>query len=153
MYLLIDAQNTPGSVIDYCFNLAEQLDINLKVVRDREKNLYKLLSEDYEEEIERIQGIETLESLITELNPSDILITNDLDLASQALAKVTAVINSDGLVYTPESIKLLSVQKYLNKNQNLTSPVILLQSKRDPKLDNQFKKTLLNYLRYIKNPS
>lgn len=149
MQLLIDGQNCPGIIIDYCLNVSDQLGINASVIRSRDKDLYKLTSDDYDKELKHNTSYEVLRPTIENMQPGDIVVTGDLDLASYALPRVTAVIDPDGLVYTPERLKQLTVQKYLDKIEGNKNIKIVPITHRDPDLNEQFKQTLIQYLNYI----
>lgn len=146
MQLLIDGQYTPGAVKDLCEYIANELNIEYKVLRPREKDLYKLESLDYEEEVAKINSYNSVKPLLDEMFPGDILITDDIDLANQAILKVTAIISSDGLVFTPERISLLTAENFLARLQGRIDTIAKpLKHRNQEDLEN-FKKTLIEYL-------
>lgn len=149
MQLLVDGQNCPRIILDFCKSLSEKIKIKVNVIRKRDKNLYLLKSNEYEKELREKKSFETLAPLLEQMEPSDILVTNDIDLATHSIHRVTAVIDPDGLVFTPERLNLLTVQEYLARLQGRSDMKAIPISHRSQELNEQFRQTLSQYLNVI----
>lgn len=146
MKLLVDGQYTPGAVIQICRTAAGLAGLDFKLIRSRQKDLYQQQSEDYEEEVRRSNSLETIQPLLDMMQPGDLLITNDDELASQAIHRVTAVINPDGEVYTPEGINLTTIDEYIARIYGRHEGHPKQLKTRDPELDEKFKETLYQFI-------
>ena len=148
MRLLIDEQSVPGAIIDYSNWLAEQFNLESKIIRKREKDLYKLTSTDFNKELKKLTSYNSLKDILEIMDSNDILISDDLELVSHSIPRLASVIGSDGLVYSPERLERLTIQEHLNKIQG-KSNVRKLIKKRDKELDEQFKQTLYEFLENV----
>ncbi len=148
MRLLIDEQSIPGSVLDYSKWLAKKFHLESKVIRKREEDLYKLTSEDFDDELKKLTSYSYLKDILDNMDSTDILITDDLELVSYALPRLASIVGSDGLVYSAERLERLNIQEHLNRIQGKHNVKKLLKS-RDKNLDEQFKQTLYEFLENV----
>ena len=148
MRLIIDGYSVPGVIVNFSHSLAKQFNIDSKSIRERESDLYKITSGDFDKEIKKLTSFSYLKEILDQMNSNDILITDDLELAKHALPRIATIIGSDGLVYTQERLDILSIQEHINKLQGKSTAKKLLKN-RDESLDEQFKQTLYEYLNNI----
>lgn len=146
MRLLIDEQNLPGKIVEFCKAVSEQANIPSKVIRTREKDIYKINSRDFDEEIREVYGFETFKEILDDLKPDDILITNDIELATQALPKVTTIIDSDGQIINLERLNLLTIKEYLARSQGRMDTLAKPLRHYDDSVSEEFGRTLFHFL-------
>ncbi len=146
MRLIIDAYSVPGRIVELCEQAGESLQIESLILRERENDLYKLASEDFDTELERNRD---LTALTEELWPQDILITQDLDLALLALPLTTAVLDASGKVYTEKALNLEKIDDELARLQGVYSERVRKIAKRDEAEDDAFVTTLITFLENI----
>lgn len=146
MKLLLDATNSPNSVVESAQNIAEQAGVDCEIIRNREPEFYKLNSRDFDEELRQAQSLETLRPLLENMEPGDILVTGDDNLAELAVHRVTVVLHPDGKVYTPETMDMLKIAKHINRLRGYGDKNPTPITHRNEKDDKAFVDLLIQYL-------
>ena len=102
MQIWVDADACPGTVKDILFRAAERRQIVVTLVANR---MLKTPRSPWVKAIQVPQGFDVADQRIAELaQPGDLVITADIPLAAQALAKQAMVIDPRGEAYTPDKI-------------------------------------------------
>lgn len=146
MELLIDGFYCPGIIVDICMDAAKKADLNCRFIRKRDQNLYQQKSSDFDEEVRRNSSYEVLQPILESMEPGDILVTSDDDLATQAIHRVTAVIHPDGYIYTSEGINLTTIEEYIARIQGRQDTQARPLGSRDPELNEKFARLLYQYI-------
>ena len=114
MQIWVDADACPGAVKEILFRAAERLQISLTLVANR---MLKTPRSPWIKAIQVPQGFDVADKRIAELaQPGDLVITADIPLAAQALAKGARVIDPRGDAYTAEDIEeRLSIRRFMEE--------------------------------------
>ena len=114
MQIWVDADACPGTVKDILFRAAERRQIVVTLVANR---MLKTPRSPWVKAIQVPQGFDVADQRIAELaQPGDLVITADIPLAAQALAKQAMVIDPRGEAYTPDNIEeRLSVRRFMEE--------------------------------------
>lgn len=146
MKILVDGHYTPGIVSEICKNAAQKAGLQFEIIRSREKDLYQKQSKDYEEEVRNSNRYQVFQPMLEIMQPGDLLVTSDNELAAQAINRVTAVIHPDGYLYTTEGINLTTIDEYLariyGRHEGQAHPL----KSRDPELNELFKQVLYQFI-------
>ncbi len=146
MKLIIDSLKIPGKLVDLSRGIANSFGIEAKLVRERDKDLYRLASDDFDFEQRQQRSYEALKPILDDMEPGDILITDDVDLASEAFPKLTAIIGSDGQVFTKERIERLEIKKHLDRIKGVEAHAKSIFRSDNTVNEEEIKKTLYQYL-------
>jgi hypothetical protein len=114
MQIWVDADACPGAVKEILFRAAERRQIMVTLVANR---MLKTPRSVWIKAIQVPQGFDVADNRIAELTqPGDLVITADIPLAAQALARGSRVIDPRGDVYTPDNIEeRLSLRKFMEE--------------------------------------
>ena len=110
MTLWIDADGCP--VVDRAFAAAKKRDMRVALVCDSAH----IFERDGVEVLTVSTGPDSADfALVNRIRPGDVAVTQDYGLAAMCLARGAAVLNQDGLRYTPENIDALLLSRYTAK--------------------------------------
>lgn len=144
MNIYIDRITCPNSIVKIC----EESGIPIRFLRDREPDLYKQSSEDFEREIELEK--EKTQEKIGELTLSDFVVTKDLDLARDCVPRAFAVLHPNGFVFNPKSLMRMSYEEFIKKEnlaaENQTAEKL---KKRNTEYDEKFREVFESFLKNI----
>jgi uncharacterized protein YaiI (UPF0178 family) len=114
MQIWVDADACPGVVKDILFRAADRRQIMVTLVANR---MLKTPPSPWVKAIQVPQGFDVADNRIAELaQPGDLVITADIPLAAQALARDARVIDPRGDTYTQDNIEeRLSVRKFMEE--------------------------------------
>lgn len=103
MQIWVDADACPGVIKDMLFRLAERTRINVTLVANRH---LRVPPSRFIKSIVVPAGFDVADKEIVKLTqPHDLVITADIPLAAEAIAKGGAVLNPRGEMYTADNIQ------------------------------------------------
>lgn len=144
MNILVDNLTCPKSIEEIC----QTTGLPVRFIRDREPDLYKLRSEDYDVEVEK-QKKKTDEA-IESSTIHDIVITQDLELARALIDRVFSVIHPNGFVYNRKSIMLLSYEAFIEEQNRAAGERSVEKLKnRETDFDIAFQELLNGFVREV----
>lgn len=108
--IVVDADATPD--LEYIIEIAYRYNIDIILVSDNSHDF----NYEYAKNISLSTGSQNADMyIINNLNKDDILITQDIPLASLALNVTKKVMNTKGLIYSDDNIDELLLIRHLNK--------------------------------------
>jgi len=103
MHIWVDADACPGVIKDMLFRLAERTQINVTLVANK---LLRVPPSRFIKSVVVPAGFDVADKEIVRLTqPGDLIITADIPLAAEAIAKGGAVLNPRGEMYTTDNIQ------------------------------------------------
>lgn len=131
--VLIDGDGCP--VVDLTIEFTKKHEIECIVVCDNAHSIYK-------------EGVQTIVvsvgndsvdyAIVNNLQPADIVITQDYGLAALCLAKQATVISQDGLIFSNDNIEQLLFQRYNSQKLRKSGQRIKGPKKRNKQNDVSF---------------
>jgi uncharacterized protein YaiI (UPF0178 family) len=114
MHIWVDADACPAVIKDILYRAAERSKIPMTLVAN--KLLHKPPSP-YIRALQVARGIDVADShIVLELQPGDLVITADIPLASDVIAKGGHALNPRGEFYSPENIQeRLALRNFLDE--------------------------------------
>lgn len=114
MHIWVDADACPAVIKDILFRAAERRKIGLTLVANK---LLRVPRSPYIRALQVPHGIDVADShIVRELAPGDLVITADIPLAADVLAKGGQALNPRGELYTPENIQeRLALRNFLDE--------------------------------------
>ena len=114
MHIWVDADSCPAVIRDILFRAAERSKTPLTLVANKH---LRTPPSPYIRALQVPRGIDVADShIVCELAPGDLVITADIPLASDVLAKGGHALNPRGESYTPENIQeRLALRNYLDE--------------------------------------
>lgn len=147
MKIYIDADACPKPVKDVLFNLARKVSFNIVFVTNQFLSLpalpnLKLLQVPH--------GFDVADDEIVKLVESgDLIISNDIPLASQVIAKNAEALTSSGKLYTAQNIQQILAMRdlmaHLRDNQQITSHSKPFSTQDKANFANALNKWLINH--------
>jgi len=103
MHIWVDADACPAVIKDILYRVAERTRIPSTFVANR---ALRTPRSPYIRAVQVAQGFDVADGhIVRELSPGDLVVTADIPLAADALAKGAQVINPRGELYSPENIQ------------------------------------------------
>ena len=103
MHIWVDADACPAVIKDILYRAAERTKIRATLVANR---LLRVPHSPYIRALQVPRGIDVADShIVRELAPGDLVVTADIPLASDVIAKGGHALNPRGEFYTPENIQ------------------------------------------------
>ena len=114
MHIWVDADACPAVIKDILYRAAERLKIQITLVANKPLRTPPSL---YVKALQVPRGIDVADShIVKELAPGDLVITADIPLASDVIAKGGIALNPRGELYSPENIQeRLALRNYLDE--------------------------------------
>src|SRR5437868_7836656 len=114
MHIWVDADACPAVIKDILYRAAERTKIPLTLVANK---LLRTPPSAYIRALQVPHGIDVADShIVRELKPGDLVVTADIPLASDVIAKGGHALNPRGEFYTPENIQeRLALRNYLDE--------------------------------------
>jgi uncharacterized protein len=112
MHIWVDADACPAVIKDILYRAAERTKIPLTLVANK---LLRTPASPYIRALQVPRGIDVADShIVRELSPGDLVITADIPLASDVIAKGAHALNPRGEFYSTENIQeRLALRNYL----------------------------------------
>ena len=114
MNIWVDADACPAVIKDILYRAAERAQVMTTLVANRFLNVPR---SPYLRAVQVPRGIDVADSrIVQELQPGDLVITADIPLASDVIAKGGHALNPRGEFYTPDSIgERLALRNHLDQ--------------------------------------
>jgi uncharacterized protein YaiI (UPF0178 family) len=114
MRIWVDADACPAVIKDILYRAAERLKLPLTLVANK---YLRTPPSPYIRAVQVARGIDVADShIVKELAPGDLVITADIPLAADVIAKGGHALNPRGEFYTPENIEeRLALRNYLEE--------------------------------------
>jgi uncharacterized protein YaiI (UPF0178 family) len=114
MNIWVDADACPAVIKDILYRAAERLKIAMTLVANKP---LRTPPSQYIKTLQVPRGIDVADShIVKELAPGDLVITADIPLASDVIAKGARALNPRGELYSPENIQeRLALRNYLDE--------------------------------------
>jgi uncharacterized protein YaiI (UPF0178 family) len=114
MRIWVDADACPAVIKDILYRAAERLKIEMTLVANK---ALRTPPSPYIKALQVPRGIDVADShIVKELAPGDLVITADIPLASDVIAKGARALNPRGELYSPENIQeRLALRNYLDE--------------------------------------
>ena len=114
MRIWVDADACPAVIKDILYRAAERKKIALTLVANK---LLRTPASPYIRALQVPRGIDVADShIVRELAPGDLVVTADIPLAADVIAKGAHALNPRGEFYTPENIhERLALRNYLEE--------------------------------------
>jgi uncharacterized protein YaiI (UPF0178 family) len=114
MRIWVDADACPAVIKDILYRAAERLKLPLTLVANK---YLRTPPSPYIRAVQVARGIDVADShIVRELAPGDLVITADIPLAADVIAKSGHALNPRGEFYTPENIEeRLALRNYLEE--------------------------------------
>jgi uncharacterized protein YaiI (UPF0178 family) len=110
----VDADACPAVIKDILYRAAERLKIQMTLVANK---ALRTPPSPYIKTLQVPRGIDVADShIVKEVAPGDLVITADIPLASDVIAKGARALNPRGELYSPENIQeRLALRNYLDE--------------------------------------
>jgi uncharacterized protein YaiI (UPF0178 family) len=110
----VDADACPAVIKDILYRAAERLKIQMTLVANK---ALRTPPSPYIKALQVPRGIDVADShIVKEVAPGDLVITADIPLASDVIAKGARALNPRGELYSPENIQeRLALRNYLDE--------------------------------------
>ena len=114
MRIWVDADACPAVIKDILYRAAERLKIPMTLVANKP---LRTPPSQYIKALQVPRGIDVADShIVKELAPGDLVITADIPLAADVIAKGAVALNPRGELYSPENIQeRLALRNYLDE--------------------------------------
>ena len=114
MRIWVDADACPAVIKDILYRAAERLKIEMTLVANK---ALRTPPSQYITALQVPRGIDVADShIVKELAPGDLVITADIPLASDVIARGARALNPRGELYSPENIQeRLALRNYLDE--------------------------------------
>ena len=114
MHIWVDADACPAVIKDILYRAAERLKIEMTLVANK---ALRTPPSPYIKSLQVPRGIDVADShIVKEVAPGDLVITADIPLASDVIAKGARALNPRGELYSPENIQeRLALRNYLDE--------------------------------------
>jgi uncharacterized protein YaiI (UPF0178 family) len=114
MRIWVDADACPAVIKDILYRAAERLKIEMTLVANK---ALRTPPSPYIKLLQVPRGIDVADShIVKEVAPGDLVITADIPLASDVIAKGARALNPRGELYSPENIQeRLALRNYLDE--------------------------------------
>jgi uncharacterized protein YaiI (UPF0178 family) len=114
MHIWVDADACPAVIRDILYRAAERTKISITLVANK---LLRTPASPYIRAVQVARGIDVADShIVRELSPGDLVITADIPLAADAVAKGAHALNPRGEFYSTENIQeRLALRNYLDE--------------------------------------
>ena len=114
MHIWVDADACPAVIKDILYRAAERLKIEMTLVANK---ALRTPPSPYIKLLQEPRGIAVADShIVKEVAPGDLVITADIPLASDVIAKGARALNPRGELYSPENIQeRLALRNYLDE--------------------------------------
>jgi len=114
MHIWVDADACPAVIKDILYRAAERTQIPTTLVANRLLNVPR---SPYLRAVQVPRGIDVADShIVQELQPGDLVVTADIPLASDVIAKGGHALNPRGEFYTPDTIQeRLALRNHLDQ--------------------------------------
>ena len=114
MHIWVDADACPAVIKDILYRAAERLKIEMTLVANK---ALRTPPSPYIKALQVPRGIDVADShIVKEVAPGDLVITADIPLASDVIAKGARALNPRGELYSPENIQeRLALRNYLDE--------------------------------------
>jgi uncharacterized protein len=114
VHIWVDADACPAVIKDILYRAAERLKIEMTLVANK---LLRTPPSPYIKALQVPRGIDVADShIVKQLTPGDLVITADIPLASDVIAKGAIALNPRGELYSPENIQeRLALRNYLDE--------------------------------------
>jgi uncharacterized protein len=114
MRIWVDADACPAVIKDILYRAAERLKIEVTLVANKP---LRTPASQYIKALQVPRGIDVADShIVRELAPGDLVITADIPLASDVIARGARALNPRGELYSPENIQeRLALRNYLDE--------------------------------------
>jgi len=114
MRIWVDADACPAVIKDILYRAAERSKIAMTLVANK---LLRVPASPYIRALQVPRGIDVADShIVRSLAPGDLVITADIPLASDVIAKGAHALNPRGELYSPENIQeRLALRNYLDE--------------------------------------
>ena len=114
MRIWVDADACPAVIKDILYRAAERLKIEMTLVANK---TLRTPPSPYIKALQVPRGIDVADShIVKEVAPGDLVITADIPLASDVIAKGARALNPRGELYSPENIQeRLALRNYLDE--------------------------------------
>ena len=114
MNIWVDADACPAVIKDILYRAAERLKIQMTLVANK---ALRTPPSPYIKTLQVPRGIDVADShIVKEVAPGDLVITADIPLASDVIAKGARALNPRGELYSPENIQeRLALRNYLDE--------------------------------------
>ena len=114
MNIWVDADACPAVIKDILYRAAERLKIQMTLVANK---ALRTPPSPYIKALQVPRGIDVADShIVKEVAPGDLVITADIPLASDVIAKGARALNPRGELYSPENIQeRLALRNYLDE--------------------------------------
>lgn len=145
MKIIIDADGCP--VVDITCRIAKKEGLDVFIYSDTSH----IFSRDDATCITVDKGLDSVDfAIISALEKSDLVITQDYGLASMCLTKGAYALRQDGLCYTESNIDILLNERYIAKNARMQGVRMKGPKKRSAEKDEAFERALTKLLSDIK---
>ena len=114
MHIWVDADACPLAVKEILYRAAERAQVPMTLVANK---LLRTPASPYIRALQVARGIDVADShIVRELAPGDLVVTADIPLAADVIAKGGQALNPRGELYSPENIQeRLALRNYLDE--------------------------------------
>ena len=114
MHIWVDADACPGLVKDILYRAAERMKVRMTLVANQ---FLRPPPSPWIRALQVQRGFDVADShILRELQPGDLVVTADIPLASEVIAKGGHALNPRGEFYTPDTIQeRLALRNYLDE--------------------------------------
>ena len=144
MRILVDADGCP--VVDSTIALANAHKIECLLLCDTSH----VFERDGAKTLTFSKGADSMDfALVNLVQPGDVVVTQDYDLAAMCLVRNAVVLNQDGTEYTADNIDALLLQRHTAKKIRNAGGRLKGMPKRKPEQDDAFRAKLAEILQVI----